>query len=532
MPAPWRAGGDEAQEGVVVVDAAGHAGLDPCRGEEAQTDDEQWLPSPLSNHGEPSRSPSGAPGRSAAARRAAARRGPPRGRRNRGRDDRRWSYSCTSATSASRIAARAAPSSSSTPRTVTARPARAGSTGTTNSETADPNAAMVSVAVARRRRRGGGSAPPGRASPPPLEQGRHRRRSGAGDHRRGRTRRRRRHARAWRRAARRPAPCSRGPAAAAIVPRSQTSTNERRQTRSSIGSRRYGRASGIRTGAFGAATRRSSPCRSTSRALGPDRHAVRRHDDVDVDALARSPDACSTTARPGSSSSARRASQPRSPRRARLVSRRARRSAATRGRPLIVGAGTNSTRTTIDEVATLARRRARRRRPARRGAVLHAAVGGRHHRPLPSGRRPRTAPIVAYNIPYRTGRRLGADALLELAATPASVSSRPSAPSTSTRSPCSATTRRLPRARRRRRLHRPAHADGRGRCHRGDRPPPHERLRPMVAAALDGESPPPAGWPPTCWPPSTPGSPSHHPPSSRLRWRLAARSPRRPCGPR
>jgi len=88
-----------------------------------------------------------------------------------------------------------------------------------------------------------------------------------------------------------------------------------------------------------------------------------------------------------------------------------------RGTPLIVGAGTNDTRTTIarhQELADVA------------GVVASLAVVPYYVRPSESGivahftavaeRSP--VPLVAYNVPYRTGRGLGADALLELAAHP------------------------------------------------------------------------------------------------------------------
>ena len=85
--------------------------------------------------------------------------------------------------------------------------------------------------------------------------------------------------------------------------------------------------------------------------------------------------------------------------------------------PLIVGAGTNDTRTTIarhDELADV---------PA---VVASLAVVPYYVRPSEAGiaahltavaeRSP--VPLVVYNVPYRTGRGLGADALLELAAHP------------------------------------------------------------------------------------------------------------------
>ncbi|HET6509302.1 MAG TPA: dihydrodipicolinate synthase family protein [Baekduia sp.] len=91
---------------------------------------------------------------------------------------------------------------------------------------------------------------------------------------------------------------------------------------------------------------------------------------------------------------------------------------ADRGAELIVGAGTNDTRTTIarhealgdldhDVHASLAVV-PYYVRPSEAGIVAHfQAVAERS-----------PVPVVLYNIPYRTGRGLGAAALLELAATP------------------------------------------------------------------------------------------------------------------
>ena len=87
-----------------------------------------------------------------------------------------------------------------------------------------------------------------------------------------------------------------------------------------------------------------------------------------------------------------------------------------RGATLIVGAGTNDTRTTIERHEALAGV------PA---ATASLAVVPYYVRPSESAivrhfqavaeRSP--VPLVLYNIPYRTGRGLGAAALLELAAT-------------------------------------------------------------------------------------------------------------------
>jgi 4-hydroxy-tetrahydrodipicolinate synthase len=90
---------------------------------------------------------------------------------------------------------------------------------------------------------------------------------------------------------------------------------------------------------------------------------------------------------------------------------------ADRGAPLIVGAGTNDTRTTIarhEELADVP------------GVVASLAVVPYYVRPSEPGvvahftelaeRSP--VPLVLYNVPYRTGRGLGPGALLELAAHP------------------------------------------------------------------------------------------------------------------
>src|SRR3954463_16166215 len=89
---------------------------------------------------------------------------------------------------------------------------------------------------------------------------------------------------------------------------------------------------------------------------------------------------------------------------------------AERGADLIVGAGTNDTRTTV------ARHEALADVP---GVTASLAVVPYYVRPSEAAivahfrhvaeRSP--VPVVAYNIPYRTGRGLGAESLLELAAT-------------------------------------------------------------------------------------------------------------------
>src|SRR4051812_46902478 len=90
---------------------------------------------------------------------------------------------------------------------------------------------------------------------------------------------------------------------------------------------------------------------------------------------------------------------------------------ADRGGELIVGAGTNDTRTTLARHEALA---------DIDGVCASLAVVPYYVRPSEEGivrhfqyvaeRSP--VPLLLYNIPYRTGRGLGAQALLELAATP------------------------------------------------------------------------------------------------------------------
>ena len=90
--------------------------------------------------------------------------------------------------------------------------------------------------------------------------------------------------------------------------------------------------------------------------------------------------------------------------------------ASDRGAVLVVGAGTNDTRTTIARHEALAEVPGARAslavvpyyvRPTETAIVRHfQAVAARS-----------PVPLLIYNIPYRTGRGLGAEALLELAAT-------------------------------------------------------------------------------------------------------------------
>lgn len=90
---------------------------------------------------------------------------------------------------------------------------------------------------------------------------------------------------------------------------------------------------------------------------------------------------------------------------------------ASRHAQLMVGTGTNSTRSTISATAALTDLPAVNSalvvvpyyvRPSEAGIV-------QHYRAVAAAS---PVPIVAYNIPYRTGRGLGAASLLELAATP------------------------------------------------------------------------------------------------------------------
>jgi 4-hydroxy-tetrahydrodipicolinate synthase len=90
---------------------------------------------------------------------------------------------------------------------------------------------------------------------------------------------------------------------------------------------------------------------------------------------------------------------------------------ADRGGELIVGAGTNDTRTTIARHEALASVPGVRAslavvpyyvRPSEQAIVSHFQVVAERS----------PVPLLLYNIPYRTGRGLGAAALLQLAATP------------------------------------------------------------------------------------------------------------------
>lgn len=87
-----------------------------------------------------------------------------------------------------------------------------------------------------------------------------------------------------------------------------------------------------------------------------------------------------------------------------------------RGAPMIVGAGTNNTATTVAAVEALAGLRSAVGalivvpyyvRPSEAGVVAHYKAVAKAS----------PVPIVLYNIPYRTGRGLGAASILELANT-------------------------------------------------------------------------------------------------------------------
>ncbi|MEY2473374.1 MAG: 4-hydroxy-tetrahydrodipicolinate synthase [Actinomycetota bacterium] len=87
------------------------------------------------------------------------------------------------------------------------------------------------------------------------------------------------------------------------------------------------------------------------------------------------------------------------------------------GKPLIIGVGSNCTQSTIDEATTF------EGTPA---LVAFLIVVPYYTRPTAAGvidhfravAAASATPIVAYNVPYRTGRGLSADALLELADSP------------------------------------------------------------------------------------------------------------------
>jgi 4-hydroxy-tetrahydrodipicolinate synthase len=90
---------------------------------------------------------------------------------------------------------------------------------------------------------------------------------------------------------------------------------------------------------------------------------------------------------------------------------------AGRDRPFLVGAGTNSTRTTVDEIAAW--------NAAAPGLTALLVVVPYYTKPSEAGvvahlraaAEASDRPIVVYNIPHRTGVGLGADALSELAHT-------------------------------------------------------------------------------------------------------------------
>jgi 4-hydroxy-tetrahydrodipicolinate synthase len=86
-------------------------------------------------------------------------------------------------------------------------------------------------------------------------------------------------------------------------------------------------------------------------------------------------------------------------------------------RPMLVGIGTNSTRTTMAAATAL------REVPAVGGVLVvvpyytRPSVAGvvAHFRAVAAAS---SVPVVAYNVPYRTGVRLGSDAILEIASIP------------------------------------------------------------------------------------------------------------------
>ena len=90
---------------------------------------------------------------------------------------------------------------------------------------------------------------------------------------------------------------------------------------------------------------------------------------------------------------------------------------AGRGAPLMVGTGTNDTRSTVAHTSALADVAAAKaalvvvpyyNRPSEQAIVEHLKLVADHS----------PVPVVVYNIPYRTGRGLGAASLLELAEHP------------------------------------------------------------------------------------------------------------------
>ena len=141
--------------------------------------------------------------------------------------------------------------------------------------------------------------------------------------------------------------------------------------------------------------------------LAVDLGALERHAAAVLDAGARGIVALATTGEPTSLDEAERAA----------VVDACARVCADRGGLLVVGAGTNDTRTTV------ARHQALVDVP---GCAASLAVVPYYVRPSEAAivahfrhvaeRSP--VPLVVYNIPYRTGRGLGAESLLELAATP------------------------------------------------------------------------------------------------------------------
>ena len=139
------------------------------------------------------------------------------------------------------------------------------------------------------------------------------------------------------------------------------------------------------------------------------------------------------------------------------------RACAEHGAALVVAAGTNDTRTTIERHAALADVPGARAslavvpyyvRPSEAAIVAHfQAVATRS-----------PVPLIVYNIPYRTGRGLGSAALLELASTDNIVGLKQAVGGidTDTLEVLAHAPAGFARPRRRRRVPVPARADGRG----------------------------------------------------------------------
>ena len=141
-------------------------------------------------------------------------------------------------------------------------------------------------------------------------------------------------------------------------------------------------------------------------------------DRVDHDALARLAARLLDDGADGLVASAPRASRPRSPSRSAAPSwPRAPQVCGPRDRPLMVGCGTNATASTVAEVTAWS---------AAPGVDALLVVTPYYTRPsepavvahVQAAAAASAVPVVVYNVPYRTGRGLGAASLLALAATP------------------------------------------------------------------------------------------------------------------